>query len=122
MSDIFYPSLESLNFVKQSITEKIINVNYQNALLTTKLNCVKLCFVERNEKTKERGLVMDNNLQVAGVKLNSYERERLEKLAKRINGSRSDVLKAFINYFTEDELAKRMSEVLLDPKGLPVTA
>lgn len=62
---------------------------------------------------------MDNGLQVAGVKLNSQEREKLDELARRINGSRSDVFKAFINYFTEEELAERLIEVLRNPKGLP---
>jgi len=63
---------------------------------------------------------MNKELQVAGAKLNGQEREKLDRLAKRINGNRSDVFKAFINYFTEDELAERISEVLRDPKGLPV--
>ena len=64
---------------------------------------------------------MEGGLQVAGAKLNPQERAKLERMARRIRGSRSDVFKAFINYFTEDELAHRLAEVLRDPKSLPMT-
>lgn len=61
---------------------------------------------------------MNGDLRVAGAKLNSQEQDKLSKLATRINGTRSDVFKAFINYFTEDELAERVADVLRNPKSM----
>lgn len=61
---------------------------------------------------------MESNLQVAGAKLNGEERAKLDQMAKRIRGTRSDVLKAFINFFTEEELAERMADVIRNPKSM----
>lgn len=63
---------------------------------------------------------MESDLRVAGAKLNTEERARLDQMAERINGNRSDVFKAFINYFTAEELAQRLSDVIRDPKDTAV--
>lgn len=55
--------------------------------------------------------------KIAGARLNESEQAKLDRLARRIRGSRTDVFKAFINYFTEDELAERVAEVLRDPNS-----
>lgn len=65
---------------------------------------------------------MGNDLRVAGAKLNPEERAKLDQMAERINGNRSDVFKAFINYFTAEELAQRLSDAIRDPKGTAVAA